>query len=449
MMAGFVRRCRLAPAALTHLPRRALCALPDRAALLLELEQHQRAAAERTLPWFLSNMPMHYFRLVSSEVRSQHLRAITALSSPDLSVPEVQLTDQTAYTFISRGVSSSSPSSTATVARQLASLPPEAALRRVMLFSSQDGALSLNVFETEGAAEPLFGANPDARVDEMAFRLRLREYSQQLSAGEFVGQPNHPAPSAMLSDAELERFLSKCSSRFVVQHVPRLLYKQLRLYQAVAGTEAASLEMEHGYEDDKEATLITAAIPGLTPRAALEKGAALLGRYGLGLRRAQVDDVRDGGGGVTLLRMLVSPEGAELSGTAWGQLATDLTRVKWLDDAALALASAYPSIGLARAEVALALSSLSLSVLDHPLLGRPQVFERLTKPTVAVHAQSLADLFLQRHQPASPLPDALFTSSLEAWERGFAAGYPAELAWLAREGASGGFEPLRLFPHPR
>lgn len=56
--------------------------------------------------------------------------------------------------------------------------------------------------------------------------------------------------------------------------------------------------------------------------------------------------------------------------TPASQLATDLKLVKWLDDSVLKLATAFPTIGLQRAEVAMALSSVSLAVLDHPLLGK-------------------------------------------------------------------------------
>ena len=40
----------------------------DRQSLMIELERHQKEAAERTLPWFLDNMPDTYFRLVPPEL---------------------------------------------------------------------------------------------------------------------------------------------------------------------------------------------------------------------------------------------------------------------------------------------------------------------------------------------------------------------------------------------
>ena len=61
----------------------------------------------------------------------EFLRAIVALSSPDLSVPEVKLTDQSAsaYTFLSG--KRKEESSTLSVTRQLASLPEEELLRAI------------------------------------------------------------------------------------------------------------------------------------------------------------------------------------------------------------------------------------------------------------------------------------------------------------------------------
>ena len=47
--------------------------------------------------------------------------------------------------------------------------------------------------------------------------------------------------------------------------------------------------MEHGYEGETT-SLLTAAIAGLSPRAALQQSAGLLAQYGLALRRAQVDE---------------------------------------------------------------------------------------------------------------------------------------------------------------
>ena len=320
--------------------------VPEGETLMEELKAHQKRAAEAAVPWFVKEMPETYFRVVSPAVQRRHLRAITALSSPDLSVPEVKLTDQNAFSFLSIGSKrEGASSSTKSAARQLASLPEDAELTRVLLFSSKDGRLSLNLFETASPteAEPLFGKAQQgpAVVLEAAMRVKLSEYSRQLAGGEFVGVAGHPPPASKLSARELEQFLAKCSSRYVVQHVPRLLYRQLRLYQQVAGTEGVAIELEHDFDPSlPQSTLITAAIAGVAPRTALQQALQLLTMHGLSPRRAQVDSVVDSVvGSVTLLRLLVTPEGGHTpsEGHDWAQARPRLRRAKRSDKTAVRL----------------------------------------------------------------------------------------------------------------
>ena len=188
-------------------------------------------------------------------------------------------------------------------------------------------------------------------------KQRLRAYSAELSAGKYIDQPNHPPPSSLFSDAELDVHLSKCTERYIaaIGDVPRLLYQQLLLYQSVAGTEDAAVAIEHAYEDP-EHTLLTVAIANSRNRPALQQTLSLLNMHGLEVLRAQVDSVLDPmpegrpglpSKGVTLLRTLVRKGEAEPD---WGRLTSDLRRFKWVDDTTLALAAAQPKLGLLRAE---------------------------------------------------------------------------------------------------
>jgi hypothetical protein len=117
--------------------------------LIAELGAQQQQAAQREVPWFLANMPKAYFRSVGQSKQQRHLRAITALSSEQINVPEVVLQDGNEYTFIS----SESPLGASSVARQIAQLPAAAAINSVQLFSSNDKRLSLNIFSTERDAD--------------------------------------------------------------------------------------------------------------------------------------------------------------------------------------------------------------------------------------------------------------------------------------------------------
>ena len=135
-------------------------------------------------------------------------------------------------------------------------------------------------------------------------------------------------------------------------------------------------------------------------------------------RVAQMDTVDDptasGPPYVTLLRVLLrAPRGsAELSSVQWEKFASDLRRLKWVDDPALKLAARDPTVPLAVAEVLFALGDLALSVLDHPLLSRSHVQERLQWADVLPHALEISRLLLARFAP-SPTSETVFTAALD------------------------------------
>ena len=121
----------------------------------------------------------------------------------------------------------------------------------------------------------------------LIFVSPCRRYAAQLSAGEFVGLAGHAPPSVkLLSDDELEGFLRRCSSRYVCTQLPRLLYRQMRLYQSVAGGDLSAVDIEHGIEPG--ASLVTLALPGVPPRQALWRALSVLQIHRIGFLRAQV-----------------------------------------------------------------------------------------------------------------------------------------------------------------
>ena len=129
--------------------------------VIADLVEAVSVAARREVPWFEAQMPPAYFRQVTPERRGAHLRALTALTATrELgrdNLPEVQLRDEGAFTFMTDGPGNLN----AVVERQLAALPAEAGLRRVLLFTSADGRLGLNTFETtagKNGDERRFGA---------------------------------------------------------------------------------------------------------------------------------------------------------------------------------------------------------------------------------------------------------------------------------------------------
>jgi len=59
-------------------------------ALTWEMELYQRKSAERTVPWFMTNMPQQYFREIDRDLQKDHLRALTALAEAGLASYEEQ-----------------------------------------------------------------------------------------------------------------------------------------------------------------------------------------------------------------------------------------------------------------------------------------------------------------------------------------------------------------------
>ena len=177
-MLAAVRRPAYATARLLNTASRtaAATARPDASELTAILEQQQREAAKKIVPWFVEQMPDAYFRQVSTEAQRRHLRAITAFSYQGLSVPELALTDAGTHTFLSKSAAATEGQSTSRLAEQLKSLPADASLHRVLLYQSADGELSLNMFETVGS-EVLFTGEGD---EQQAMKQRLRDYSAEL-----------------------------------------------------------------------------------------------------------------------------------------------------------------------------------------------------------------------------------------------------------------------------
>jgi len=442
--------------------------------LIAELTEHHRTAAKQEVPWFLANMPDDYFRLVEGRSQRRHLRALTSLRSERITVPEVMLTNdaQTRWTFIASGKGDG----TATVYRQISALPDTKSLRRVLLFTSNDERLSLNIYDISsgeaatGDGLPRFVLGAKATDEEQAARDRVTKYAGMLpessmrngsayssptKATEQPASPHSPkegpnstqsitvsladghekltmppSPAKRLGQRERDTFMSRCSSAYVVGQLPRLIHKQMLMYKRVAGTEQVAVDVEEASvgvdwaleEGGVDGTLITVALTGVSPKAALRRMLGLLELYGLELKRAQVDTVDDpsgspsGDGYVTLLRTLTKPaEGKPpLTSEDWTRLSRDTSRIKWVDDPALRMAvESGGAVSLLQAETMSALADLALSILDHPLLSRKHVHERLRWADVQPHAAKLGCLLLSRFDPAKAMDEAEFTSAID------------------------------------
>lgn len=458
--------------------RRGLTAAEHQQKVVQTLVEGIGESAQKEVPWFMEQMPPAYFRQVAPARRLAHLRAITALSSQGLIIPEIQLRDTSGKGFTFMTPNRRREQGTGLerednlnhiVERQLESLPAHLVLNRVLLFQSADGRLGLNVFDTHdesasGAASQLYhgdavAASNEATLSaEKAAVTNIREYARKMEADDGfafseakqsdddllgahgLGDGGSSGDGRAKAALTLDDFLQRCPSSYVIAHgqTPKLFYKQMQLFRSVSGGDDMAVTLER-YEDKAEhgaegGALLTLAIPQSTARKAILRAILLLNLHGMELQRAQVDTIKDGpnetnvnsgsgsGGGftsdVTLLRCVIKPtssgESGGISGGSGGwdggaALVRDAARLKWVSDWSFSLANSSASIAgpqklsLLEAEVALGLADLSLSLLDHPLLSRKHVRERLHSPDVQPIAAKISRELIARFEPDESL----------------------------------------------
>ena len=257
----------------------------------------------------------------------------------------------------------------------------------MLLTTTKDNRISLNIYDVmprmgtspedigEGCVVTVEGPDGDGlsalpsateRRRLVAALQRHTEYNDKLEAGDLSSHAGTPSRRLPSSDLPLHDFLRRCSSSYVTHQLPRLLVKQRRLYESVRGKDDATVSMETAEQGSRDwsavsegCTLLTVALPGVEPRAALRRMLDLLELHGMQLHLAQVDTVDDpeGDGYVTLLRTVICPEAGRLDDICeadWEYLKRDACRLKWVDDPALKLA--------------VTLSQATLSHLDGPRL---------------------------------------------------------------------------------
>jgi len=148
-----------------------------------------------------------------------------------------------------------------------------------------------------------------------------------------------------------------------------------------------------------------------------ENAARLLFLHNLDVVNAHLDLIEDGdNGSVTMLRMHVSPvEGTTVSDETFQVLVRELKRCKWLDTATQDLVfDRYPWLGVKRGEIITAIGSFMHPIMakeNSLVYSKAHILETITKERYIEHAAGIADLFLERFNPASELmPDEDFNA---------------------------------------
>ena len=302
------------------------------------------------------------------------------------------------FTFIRPGTT---PGTLLSMVEELPSLEDGLPLTRLHVFSSADNSLSLNMF--------IYGhSKPTARPLKFEQAEILLNFAEQVQAG------NIPEiePNSLFERKSLEAFIAKCSDNYlnIISKVPHRFLQQRLMYGKLCGSEGTEVQIEAATDyDDAGHYWVDIAVANSLPQVALKHACLLLYQHKFDVSRARLDVLSDDeNGDVTMLRMLVKPLKEPTNGT-FDVLAQEIKRSKWLDPVTMDLAfERYPWLGVQRTEIITALGSLLHPILakENPLIySKANILDMITKQRYIEHAAKVADLFLQRFDPRSPLHD--------------------------------------------
>lgn len=300
-----------------------------------DVGQALAATVDEVVPWFVAQMPDAYFHDLDEATRRQHLAALVGAKATGIS-PQVTLRSADGVTWTAIRPADR-PGLLAEVLDEL----PDGPLHAAKVYTARDRSLVLDVFSF-GAPRRVDLSEPEARAKVEATRAWAAAHDPGL-------------PLSALDD-----YLSRCAEVFVENLSPRRLAGFARLAHEVAGSDDVAVSA-WPHPERPELTTITLAAGRVRPRRYFQRAASLLGHHGVSVRRAYLDPIGEGEPSLVLATFVV--EGADgvpfpPDGPAWEGLRTDLRRITWLDDRVLDAASEHPKLGLARAEVLVALLDL-------------------------------------------------------------------------------------------
>lgn len=360
--------------------------IPSRQEVIDDLVASLAQTAEQVVPWFLENMPPAYFQDTDPATRLAHLRAI--LSSQASGRPiELTLRSPDGQQWTSMRPKDAP----GVLAEMVSELPHDRPLRAAKIHTARDGNLVLDTFEF---GEPAARFDPsDPRQAEAAARILAWVTDNHL---------DYPEP-------ELHAHIARCDAEYLLTVTPLRFVQHLELFQAVQGTDGAAVGLES--ESDPSFSRIVVAVANATTRRMLERLARRIAFARINVHRAYLDILEDGAQGTVCILGFVcqGPDGGPIDPESdlWQQLRVDLLRNKWVEHRTLELAYGTPELGIVRAEVITGLADLVHQVLvkrNSYAFNQTRIF-RLVERSLD-QAAKVADLFLDRFRPGSPLDDA-------------------------------------------
>jgi len=389
------------------------------------LTKEHTSKVEEVVSWYFKSLPEVYFRRVGAQTRKEHVKALVALKGIDSgSQGSLQLTlnSKSEYNGLSDVTQLSTESKPGVLSRMFEEIASGKGgtgfLHRAQAFSSLDDTATLNIF-TYGATREINTAT-DGDME---------------SALERVAEFQAPGLDPAFATREAMQNLFRLCPPWYARSVDPVKYaRHWPLYEKVRGTEDTEAVVG---DPEERGVWISIAAANASPKILLAKLTRLLFHRGLDVRRLTFDMFSDPStsvgsltGRVCMVRILVSaaeadglPEGtepfagsaAELSSEAWRDLLADIRRVRFLDESTINLGlKTCPWLGLQRAEILDTFCAMlhgPLNKLNPHAYTRTNMLAAISK-TAPQCASDIADLFLARFNPASPLAEEAFRERL-------------------------------------
>jgi glutamate dehydrogenase len=393
--------------------------------MIHEISEMQLNASKEVVPWFLNNMPKAYFRHVPDEARTKHLMAISALKQMGSEEVNLQIESTNDHgradvTVISKTKSNHQEGLVEQIMTTVG--PPNHILSRLGMFNSKDENIHLNIFTYESE-------------EHQQLTATLEDGKVIMSWGDDIIAGKRPQPTVtggvkkdfFTTDA-WKNYFSKCTPAYVTQANPEHFIIQRHLFEQVKGTHSTIIDASDYYgeklpQERPTPKWLCVASGNIDPESLLKTCTRIINSSGMELFRAHMDTV-DGvppfntqQDYVTMLRLLVTPKRDgrtfESHPELLVDLISDLKRAKWLDDKVIDLGLVqHPSIGLDRAEVIWALCTM----LHGPMVkdrngthfaSSKSIVDMLSSTGVWIeYAEKIADLFLDKFRPDSPISEA-------------------------------------------
>mmetsp|Transcript_9344 Transcript_9344/g.13636 ORF Transcript_9344/g.13636 Transcript_9344/m.13636 type:complete len:1041 (+) Transcript_9344:52-3174(+) len=394
-------------------------------AMIHELTQKQIQTIESTVPWFLDQMPASYFRQVPWETRMSHIKAISAVRDADMDL-DLNLTSYNAetgevtLTCIRPDVK---PGRLLSMAKDLPWIPARAAadfassddelvsddeflaLKRVLVFSADDGTMGLNLF-TFGPSNN--EVTPLARTEKTGDLIL--QYAEALQKGEFLDEDGHLKPCDLFERQALIEYMNRCEEKYLQGADPRRFLVQRKMFDVVSGTEGMDVYIEQADTSGKY-LWVDIAVANSLPQVALVNSCRALFHEKLNIHRTHLDIVSDGrNGSVALLRMVVSPfDSKNPTPELLERLTRQLKRMKWLDPVTIDLAmDKHPGLGIRQSETITGFCSLAHAIMakqNAVVYSKSNILELMTRKAYLNYVVEVTNLFLQRFHPVNPLSD--------------------------------------------